>query len=69
MNDRQRGKWAPWTVFEKKLSDGSKVFDLHFKLDRGNAYASNVVINCISEKDAFECADKMNAALAAHAVN
>lgn len=52
---------GPWHVFEKKLSDGSSVFDVHYCL--GRKYAGDVVIHCESENAAFDARDAMNAAI------
>ena len=54
---------GPWEVFEKKLTDGSCVYDLHYRL-YGARFAGEVVINAFSEAAAFEARDAMNAAIA-----
>ena len=57
----QVAHYPRWEVFERKLSDGSSVFDLYFMLREGTS-AGGAVIEAISEGRAYAAMDAMNAA-------
>jgi len=56
---------GPWQVLERKLSDGSSVFSVHFLIDPSTRrYAGEVVIEAVNEGAAFDARDAMNLATA-----
>jgi len=54
-----------WEAFERKLGDGSAVYDLYFMRREGVAF-SGAVLYVVSERDAYDACDKMNAAIETH---
>ena len=53
---------GPWHVFDRALSDGSKVYHLRLH-DEDNRYHRRVRIDCASEDAAYRTADALNAAM------
>ena len=53
----------PWTVYERTLSDGSKVYDVWYVRCNGVG-VPEVTIPAHSEAAAYTCADELNAAIA-----
>ena len=48
---------GPWHVFDRTLSDGSKVYHLRLH-DEGNRYHRRVWIDCASEDAAMSFAER-----------
>ena len=52
----------PWQVFERTLSDGSKVYDVWYVRANGVG-VPEVTVHATSEGAAYRCADELNAAM------
>ena len=54
--------YPQWQVFERKLSDGSSVFDVWFMQSDGTI-ESNPIVYARDEISAYALADELNAAI------